>query len=139
MTTSTLAREALGGCLCGALRYRVSAGRALTIYCHCRMCQRIAGAPVVAWLTVATNRFAYVVGAPAIYRSSEIASREFCAVCGSHVAFRPVDRAEIDIACGTLDDPAIVVPSAHIWWESKIPWLALEDTLPHHLKGFPGP
>ena len=40
-----------GGCLCGAVRYRISAEPHHAGYCHCRMCQRSAGAPVVAWLT----------------------------------------------------------------------------------------
>ena len=41
-----------GGCLCGAVRYRLE-GPPLhaDYYCHCRMCQRAAGAPVVAWGT----------------------------------------------------------------------------------------
>lgn len=137
MTRSDLARDAMGGCLCGKLRYRVAVGGAVATYCHCRMCRTASGAPVVAWLTIASARFSYVSGAPAIYRSSAKAAREFCAKCGSQIAFRPIDRAEIDLTCGTLDDPAIVAPSAHIWWESKIAWLALDDHLPRHLKGFP--
>ena len=40
-----------GGCLCGGVRYRISAEPHHASYCHCRMCQRSAGAPVVAWLT----------------------------------------------------------------------------------------
>ena len=36
-----------GGCLCGAVRYRISAAPSHTDYCHCRMCQRSTGAPVV--------------------------------------------------------------------------------------------
>ena len=41
-----------GGCLCGAVRYRISAEPIDAGYCHCRMCQRSTGAPVVSWLTM---------------------------------------------------------------------------------------
>jgi hypothetical protein len=42
-----------GGCLCGAVRYQISFEPRSADYCHCRMCRRAAGAPVVARVTVA--------------------------------------------------------------------------------------
>ena len=45
-----------GGCLCGAVRYEIDGepaknlnGSASVAICHCRACQRSAGAPLVAW------------------------------------------------------------------------------------------
>ncbi|WP_119460186.1 GFA family protein [Rhodospirillaceae bacterium SYSU D60014] len=38
-----------GGCLCGAIRYRVSTPPLQAGYCHCRLCQRSTGAPVLSW------------------------------------------------------------------------------------------
>ena len=43
-----------GGCLCGDIRYKVSgelAKEEKPSLCHCRICQRAAGAPVVGWAT----------------------------------------------------------------------------------------
>jgi hypothetical protein len=53
-----------GGCLCDAIRYRISAEPRSADYCHCRMCRRAAGAPVVARLTVANQSFAWITGEP---------------------------------------------------------------------------
>ena len=42
-----------GGCLCGAIRYRITGAPVEALYCHCRMCRRAHGAPVVAWFETA--------------------------------------------------------------------------------------
>ena len=34
-----------GGCLCGAVRYRIGVEPRNADYCHCRMCRRAGGAP----------------------------------------------------------------------------------------------
>src|SRR5262245_57120824 len=104
-----------GGCLCGAVRYRASAPAAKSGYCHCRMCQRSTGAPVVAWVAVPRESFAYVKGEPAVYRSSEKAQREFCPACGTQLVFRDDGDTGIDIATASLDDPMLAPPDYHIW------------------------
>ena len=35
-----------GGCLCGKIRFEITAVPLETVYCHCRMCQKFAGAPL---------------------------------------------------------------------------------------------
>ena len=43
-----------GGCLCGSVRYVVNGmpvAEESPCLCHCRICQRASGAPVVAWAT----------------------------------------------------------------------------------------
>ena len=86
-----------GGCLCRAVRYRISAAPIDAGYCHCRMCQRSAGAPVVAWLTMASEGFAWTKGAPAVYRSSPEAERLFCGACGTQMVFRADAEPFVDV------------------------------------------
>lgn len=45
-----------GGCLCGRVRFRVTAEALDSGYCHCRMCQRNSGAPTVAWAQLSSAR-----------------------------------------------------------------------------------
>jgi hypothetical protein len=128
---SPLARE--GGCLCGAVRYRISAEPRDAGYCHCRMCQRSTGAPVVSWLTVASQGFAWTLGAPAVYRSSPKAERLFCAVCGTQLVFRePAVPDYLDVTVASLDDPAPIRPDHHIWTASRISWFDISDDLPRY-------
>ena len=122
-----------GGCLCGVVRYRITAAPRQADYCHCRMCQRAAGAPAVAWLTAARAAFAWTQGEPAAYRSSAEAERLFCPTCGSQLAFRAeAEPDHLDLTLASLDDPEAVRPTHHIWTASRIGWFELADELPRY-------
>jgi hypothetical protein len=120
-----------GGCLCGAIRYRISAEPRGADYCHCLMCRRAAGAPVVARMIVANAAFAWIKGEPAIYRSSPQAERLFCAACGTQLALRD-EPDYLDVTLASLDDPEAVHPSYHIWTASRIAWFDTADDLPRY-------
>jgi hypothetical protein len=129
-----------GGCLCGAMRYRITTEPHDAGYCHCRMCQRATGAPVVAWLTMASEGFAWTRGEPAIYRSSPEAERLFCPACGAQLVFRMIaEPHRLDVTLASLDDPNAVPPQHHGWTSSRIAWFDARDDLPRHLEGGPEP
>jgi hypothetical protein len=129
-----------GGCLCGKVRYRISARPHHADYCHCRMCQRAAGAPVVAWLTVASEAFAWTRGEPAVYRSSKRAERLFCPACGTQLAFREIEQPDhVDVTLASLDRPEEVRPGHHIWTASRIAWFDIGDDLPRYPEQGPNP
>jgi hypothetical protein len=120
-----------GGCLCGAVRYRIRGAPRSADYCHCRMCRRVAGAPVVVRVTVANDFFNWMTGVPAVYRSSPDAERFFCRECGTQLALR--DEPDfLDVTLASLDDPEAVHPSYHIWTTSRIGWFDIADDLPRH-------
>jgi hypothetical protein len=126
-----------GGCLCGAIRYGSLARPVDAGYCHCRMCQRLSGSTVLPWASFATGAFSYTRGSPRIYRSSAHGQREFCADCGSQIAFRTVDDdATVEVNIGTMDDPTSVTPRYHIWCNSRVSWFDTADALPRHVKSF---
>ena len=130
MTGRTLAR-ALGGCMCGTIRYEVDGTVTQSGYCHCRTCQKQSGAPVVAWFAIAPGGFRYISGTPNTFRASTHARREFCGDCGSYLVFREDDpAATLGINTATLDDPNLVPPAIHIWHASRIGWFETHDTLP---------
>jgi hypothetical protein len=122
-----------GGCLCGKVRFKVTAAAIETGYCHCRMCQRNSGAPVVAWTTFPAESFSWTGASPATYVSSPQVRRQFCADCGSYMVFRHENSAEISINTASLDDPGAFAPRAHIFAESRIPWFRTDDNLPQHV------
>ncbi len=126
-----------GGCLCGAVRYRIDGEPLSAGYCHCRMCQRAAGAPVVAWVAFRRGSFRIVKGEPAAVRASPRATRRFCSRCGSALTFEYSSSTDtVDVTIATLDDPNAAEPVYQIWTSSRVPWLHLESLGPH-FKGDP--
>jgi hypothetical protein len=120
-----------GGCLCGQLRFRVVAPPLDAGYCHCRMCQRNSGAPVVAWVTFPADSFAWIAGEARTHASSATGRRQFCGDCGSYLVFRSTARpAEISINTASLDHPEAFAPRRHIFAEARIPWFDTADDLP---------
>ena len=127
-----------GGCLCGAIRYRVR-GEALNVmHCHCTMCQKAAGAAFVTWAGFPIEKFEIVKGKPALYKSSAIAERTFCKKCGTALTFQFFEnRKRMGVSVCSLDDPASVTPKDHIWTSTQIRWLHLDDGLPRYAENRP--
>lgn len=121
-----------GGCLCGAVRYRIEGGpKGDVAHCHCSMCRRAAGSVAVTWFTVDPARLTFTQGAPARYRSSEKGERTFCGACGSPLTFWHADFPDdLDVTLGTLDRPEDMPATLNIWTQSRLPWLHLDAHLP---------
>lgn len=127
-----------GGCLCRALRYEVNSAPTWTGYCHCTLCQRSTGAPVLAFASVPVGSFNLVNGEPARYPSSNHGERWFCATCGTQIAYCEIDDPdEVDLNVGSLDDPNSVPPQCHIFESSRIVWFNTDDDLPRFAESEP--
>src|SRR3979409_46137 len=97
--------ELEGGCLCGAVRYRVR-GLFSVGYCHCSMCRRFGGAPAQVYATTRVENLTLLGAEPRVYRSSRLWQRQFCGVCGSSLFMRANEPGTVvDVAIGTLDAP----------------------------------
>lgn len=125
-----------GGCLCGAIRYRLASEPIDPGYCHCRMCQRFSGAPVLAFASVPLADLVIEQGEPRRRRSSETGERWFCGDCGSPLAMWFADTPDlVDFTIATLDEPTLLAPAFHVWRESRIGWFDTIDALPRHERG----
>lgn len=125
---------AMGGCQCGAIRYEVTGDPMNNTLCHCRDCQRSAGAPVVAWLMMPQEQLRLLEGAPRVHASSEHARRHFCPDCGTGLfyyneAFLP---GLVDVQSATLDDPEAFPATDHIQVAERLSWMATAHALPEH-------
>ncbi len=128
----------VGGCACGAVRYQCVAEPTLVAHCHCRDCQRASGA---AMSTV------FAVPRATLHRSGQTRTyatrgdsgnpvlRHFCGECGSPLFSEVAILPELQfIRVASLDDPAKVSPTMHIYCHSAQPWGRPLDGLPQFAK-----
>jgi hypothetical protein len=120
----------LGGCQCGALRYRISGPLGEAVICHCRMCQKAFGNWGAALVSVPVTAVQWTRGTPSLFRSSAIVARGFCNRCGTPMFMQEDGDENIDLAIGTLDNPNAAVPIRQSGIESRLSWFASLATLP---------
>ena len=113
-----------GGCLCGAVRFSAIPENTEIDACHCGMCQRMAGGPVLAVKCGKTLELAD--GAPvSFYQSSEWAERGFCQQCGSSMFWRMRDGSMSFVHAGAFDAlPSEMSLDVEIFIEDKPPYYA---------------
>ncbi|KAA9005188.1 GFA family protein [Histidinibacterium aquaticum] len=116
-----------GSCLCGAVRYRVTAALRPVIGCHCRQCRKTSGHFVAA--TSAPRESVDISGEVRWYRSSETARRGFCPVCGSNL-FWDGPGSHLSIHAGTLDGDVGIRLTGHIFCADKGAYYEIADGLP---------
>jgi hypothetical protein len=92
-----------GRCLCGLVRFTAAGVETDHHACHCGMCRRWAGGPMMAALVHELN---FEGEGPGRYRSSEWAERGFCRNCGSHLFYRFLPADLYLVSVGSFDDAA---------------------------------
>lgn len=116
-----------GGCLCGAVSYRVTGPLRPVIACHCTQCRKTSGHHVAA--TSAARADIAVSGEVTWYVSSDSARRGFCPVCGSNL-FWDGAGANLSIFAGTLDIPTGLQIAGHIYCADKGDYYTIGADLP---------
>ncbi|WP_293864267.1 GFA family protein [uncultured Alsobacter sp.] len=121
-----------GGCLCGAVRFRVTGPLREIVACHCSMCRRATGTFVAA--TAAADADMVVTGADTLtwFRSSDEAERGFCRQCGSNLFWRRPGSGRTSILAGSLDQPTGLAIARHIFVADKGDFYEIGDEAPRH-------
>jgi hypothetical protein len=122
-----------GGCLCGTVRYEISAAPILTYTCHCTDCQRITGTAFSLAIIVPESAFRLVKGEPRpverIADSGRVNVRLLCPDCGCWISgigrVAPSGELVRRVRAGTLDDRSWLRPTAHFFTRTKQPWVTL--------------
>lgn len=117
-----------GGCLCGAIRYRLPDAPIYVNGCHCRDCQTVTGSAFAVNAMIESDRVEMLAGAPE--EDAEHGTR--CPGCkvllwGHHPMFGEAIRF---LRAGTLDKSERLRPDGHFFVRSKHPWVLLPDGVP---------
>jgi len=122
-----------GSCLCGGVRYRLTAEPGAFGYCHCTSCRKASGSAHAANAPIDRAAFELLQGQPLIreFESSPGKLRAFCTNCGSPLyAYLMATPEVLRIRLGTLDTPFFKQPQAHTWVSDKAPWEPIEGAIP---------
>lgn len=125
-----------GGCLCGAVRYELTAAPIWAHNCYCSRCRKATGASFASNLFVPLEALRYTEGEQRL-RSFQPPDAErfrhvFCEVCGSTLPYRNEARGRVVVPMGSLDGDPGTRPQAHIFVDSRAPWVEIADDLPQH-------
>jgi hypothetical protein len=121
-----------GGCLCGTVRFEVEGPTKWAAHCHCGLCRKAHGSAFVTWFGVSDEQFRFTSGKAEVgwYASTAEARRGFCRTCGSTIFFTSERWAgQIHLALAYMDDPIDREPTAHVFYDNRVPWIALGDDL----------
>jgi hypothetical protein len=136
MTDQQEGKTLEGGCLCGAIRYRIDGPPRRTTHCHCLHCRGSSGAAFVTWVECQSSDFTLLSGSPCRYESRPQVTRQFCGRCGTPLTYqRAYEPEEIDVTACSLDNPEAVLPADHLWCDRMLPWVKISDGLPRHKLG----
>jgi hypothetical protein len=119
--------ELSGGCLCGAIRYRVTSDPVVTAVCHCTHCQRQSGGMFSTNVVVPESAYEQT-GESAVYADSGDSGqpvwRHFCNRCGSpiysSIAAMP---GVLMLKAGTLDDFSGLTPTVEVYTDHAAAWV----------------
>jgi hypothetical protein len=124
-----MADEMLGGCLCGAVRYRVTAEPIAFYACHCTECQRRSGSAFGLSMIVLTEALELISGNPSPFECELSGGRRekgtFCPSCTTKLWHIPDAYPQIrGLRAGTLDAPYPHIPWGDVWTRSARSWVS---------------
>lgn len=132
-----------GGCMCGKVRFEVTAPLVGALYCHCKRCQRRTGTAFSVSALTIPGSYTVTEGEDLIasWRPADGWVKSFCRECGSHVhTVHPQNPDMISVRMGTLDDDPGIRPSAHQFTDYAARWDPMpDDGLPRFPERVPGP
>ena len=123
-----------GSCLCGAVRYELTAEPAMAGFCHCLNCQKLSGSGH-AFHTMAP-RDAFSISGPLkgyswTADSGNTVTTYFCTVCGSPIYGESAGfPGMITLRAASLDDPSTAKPQMSVFAKRVQPWDHVEPSLP---------
>jgi hypothetical protein len=122
----------LGGCFCGAVRYRLETPPMFVHCCHCTDCQKQTGSAFAINAIIETDRITLLQGAlEAVEMKTDSGAPHDiyrCPICRSAL-WSDYSRRRVTrfVRVATLDQPSVLVPDVHIYTRSKLAWVVLPD------------
>jgi hypothetical protein len=119
-----------GGCLCGGVRFELTAPPLTAGYCHCTHCQRQTGTASSAQARIDGRTFRLLGGEHLVqaWRHPDGGFEKcFCRECGAHLYSRnPDDHTQMSVRMGAFDGDPGVRPS----WRAHVTYACAWEPIP---------
>jgi hypothetical protein len=119
-----------GGCLCGGVRFELTAPPLTAGYCHCTRCQRRTGTASSAQARIDGRTLRLLQGEELVkaWRHPEGGHEKlFCGECGAHLFSRsPEDQVQMSVRMGAFDGDPGIRPS----WRSYVAYSDTWESIP---------
>src|SRR5213592_4521234 len=113
----------VGGCWCGAVRYRVRDAFLYASNCHCSRCRAATGSAFKPFAGIESGKLEVLEGGDSLLvHGEETLNDTRCAKCGSLLYSVVRDGEYVHVALGSLVDEPGMRPTKHIFVGSKAPW-----------------
>ena len=124
-----------GGCLCSAVRYRITEAPLNCYVCHCTDCQRRTGSAFAISLFVQRSAIVLTQRTTTPYSAHLADGRskhgQSCAQCATRLWGEPAKAPHLAVVqTGTLDNAGQFRPIAHIWTRSAQRWILIPPDAP---------
>jgi hypothetical protein len=117
-----------GGCMCGAVRYRISAPPIAMGLCHCNRCRPQSGSAFSTIIIIKRSTFE-LEGETMVFEdvgsSGQRVGRRSCARCGSPLTTEPDVAPDVMfVKAGGIDNNEWFKPAMELFVTRRRPWVA---------------
>ncbi|MGR9071479.1 MAG: GFA family protein [Gammaproteobacteria bacterium] len=132
-TEKNTSADSKGGCLCGAVRYEVTATPAMTGFCYCESCRKLSGSGHAFHALVpeaAIKISGNIRGFEWVADSGNTVMTSFCPTCGSPLFGKSSGMPGMaTFRVASLDDPEAISPQMAVYTKRLLKWDCLDPAL----------
>jgi hypothetical protein len=119
-----------GSCLCGGVRFELTAEPDTLRYCHCESCKKLSGSGATVNARVPSTAIRILEGEDLLqsFQPAEGSSKTFCLACGSNLFGGGwPESPTASVRATAIDDAFDARPSVHMFVGSLAAWETLPD------------
>jgi hypothetical protein len=118
--------EGKGSCLCGAICFTATKANQSMGACHCDMCRKWGGGPLLAVPCESEVSFEGEENI-SVFDSSDWAERGFCKLCGSHLFYRLKESGQHFIPAGLFENQECFSFDRQVYIDRKPPYYSFAN------------
>ena len=124
----------IASCLCEGVKIKVKGKLRHVINCHCSQCMKTHGN--YAAYTACLEDDIIFINKKTLkwFKSSNIAKRGFCSICGASIFYKILKSDSISIAAGMFRNPTKLKTHSNIFTKRKLDYYKLDSRIPKFFK-----